>query len=247
MLKFNTQKIKYFISGVIVSGLLTSTIAFANPIQQFILQKSEYPMLINGNAFKSDSPILNYEGKTYIPLKDVGNLLQCNVKWDSELKRIEISKEVNKEVKSDENKYNENINSNSNHGAGGGGIYSPVNNEKQRIQLQSKQTDNTDNTNNVSNIQTQIQTNNSKYEVLKDYPGNYNRYPIRYNGNIYLAIRDGMNKYNIPMDGITYDDGNKEFTFIKTNIVINANNKSDVITIGGISYIRESIFENNKY
>ena len=146
MLKFNTQKIKYFISGVIVSGLLTSTIAFANPIQQFILQKSEYPMLINGNAFKSDSPILNYEGKTYIPLKDVGNLLQCNVKWDSELKRIEISKEVNKEVKSDENKYNENINSNSNHGAGGGGIYSPVNNEKQGIQLQSKQTDNTDNT-----------------------------------------------------------------------------------------------------
>jgi len=140
MLKFNTQKIKYFISGVIVSGLLTSTIAFANPIQQFILQKSEYPMLINGNAFKSDSPILNYEGKTYIPLKDVGNLLQCNVKWDSELKRIEISKEVNKEVKSDENKYNENINSNSNHGTGGGGgAYSPVNNEKQGIQMTQPQ------------------------------------------------------------------------------------------------------------
>jgi len=96
MLNFNTQKAKYLISGVIIGSLLTSAVAFAEPMQKFVLEKVNYPILINGTQYNSDEqPVLNYEGNTYIPLKKIGDLLHCNINWNEELKRIEISQILN--------------------------------------------------------------------------------------------------------------------------------------------------------
>ena len=111
--------------------------------------------------------------------------------------------------------------------------------------MQSKQTDNTDNTNNVSNIQTQIQTNNSKYEVLKDYPipeGNSGK-PIRYNGSIYFPLRLGAEIYGINFPNIKIDDQNNAVIFPNNaSIELNSTNS---ITYQYRLYLREDIFSNN--
>jgi len=219
MFKFNTQKIKYFISGVIVSGLLTSTIAFADI--------SQIKLTINGKQIQSDVAPQMINGRVFVPVRLVSENLGAKVDWDSVNNTVVISG-------SDGNK---------NKIASGASYPSsqPIIQDV-RDRVQDMEQENTT----VTQTQTQVQQSKPEYEVLKDYPGSYNRYPIRYNGNIYLAIRDGMNKYNIPMDDINYDADKKEFIFTKTNMTISINDKYSVITIGGISYIKESIFENYK-
>jgi len=212
MFKFNTQKIKYFISGVIVSGILTSSIAFAD--------LSQIKLTINGNQIQSDVSPQMIDGRVFVPVRLVSENLGAKVDWDAENNSVIINSR---------NNVNSNVNINND-------ISANTQGSSERIVSQSTQ----------EIQQTKIQKNNSEYEVLKDYPGSYDRYPIRYNGNIYLATRDGMSKYNIPMDDINYNANKKEFIFTKTNMTISINDKNSVITIGGISYIRESIFENCK-
>ena len=255
-IKINTQKIKYFISGVIVSGLLTSTIAFANPIQQFILQKSEYPMLINGNSFYSNSPVLNYEGSTYIPLKDVGSLLHCDVKWNSELKRIEINQnsQIQKESKTD---------GETNCGGGGGAGSSvsvnsnadkynsskPITTQVQELQKEAQTVQETriqpqQNTS-VSNSQTQVQQSKSEYEILKDYPvpESSPERPVKYNGVIYMPLRLGAEIYDI-WPNLNYDNNNKTIQFTKTNTIIELNSNNSIY-YQGIYYLKEDYFKVN--
>ena len=244
-IKFNTQKIKYFISGVVISGLLTSTIAFADP-GQFILQKSVYPMIINGTNFNSNSPILNYEGSTYIPLKDVGSLLHCDVKWNNELKRIEISQinQVQEESKIDGKK----------DGAGGSSTsvdsnvdkYSsskPINTQVQQTVQETQETQIAKPT--QTQVQPQVQQNNSEYEVLKDYPipeGSSGK-PIKYNGSIYFPLRLGAEIYGINFSNININDQNNTVIF-PNNASIELNN-SNSITYQYRLYLREDIFSNN--
>ena len=84
MFKFNTQKIKYFISGVIVSGLLTSSIAFAdNPSIRIIL---------NGKELQNTN-VLVINDSTYLPLRKLCESLGLKVNFD----------EVNKSVIIDSN------------------------------------------------------------------------------------------------------------------------------------------------
>lgn len=75
--------------------LFCSTIAFAEPVKQYVLQKVNYPILVNGTQYTSELPVLNYDGNTYIPLKKIGDLLHCNIKWNDELKQIEIEQNKN--------------------------------------------------------------------------------------------------------------------------------------------------------
>ena len=83
---------KKFIAGIVVGAtLMLGSTVFADQIKQYILTAASYPIFVNGKEFKDEaSPILNYEGSTYVPLAKLGDLTGVNYKWNESLKRVEI-------------------------------------------------------------------------------------------------------------------------------------------------------------
>lgn len=90
MLK-NIKTTKNIIIGIAIGISITSIPTFANTVKQFVLTKVSYPIIVNGEEYvNNELPVLNYEGSTYVPLKAVGDVLGSNVKWNSDLGRVEI-------------------------------------------------------------------------------------------------------------------------------------------------------------
>ena len=221
MFRFNTQKIqkiKYFISGVIVSGLLTSTIAFADI--------SQIKLTINGKQIQSDVAPQMINGRVFVPVRLVSENLGAKVDWDSVNNTVIISG-------SDGNK---------NKIASGGSYPSsqPITQDV-RDRVQDMEQENTT----VTQTQTQLQQSKPEYEVLKDYPvpeGSSGR-PIRYNGSIYFPLRLGAEIYGINFPNIKIDDQNNTVIF-PNNASIELNNTNS-ITYQYRLYLREDIFSIN--
>lgn len=77
-----------FLLGVFIT---VSGTVFADDMKQFILTETTYGIYVDGTEYHSeDRPVLNYEGSTYVPLRAVADLLNVQVKWNSEHARVEI-------------------------------------------------------------------------------------------------------------------------------------------------------------
>ncbi|MCU6709222.1 copper amine oxidase N-terminal domain-containing protein [Paenibacillus sp. J5C_2022] len=86
---------KYAVGFIAGALLMTSVTVFAESAKEYILTKLKFPVLVNGKEFKNDDlPFMNYNGNTYVPLKITGDLLGAPVKWNEELKRVEIGTRV---------------------------------------------------------------------------------------------------------------------------------------------------------
>lgn len=84
--------------------LAISGAVFAEDIEQFILTKVQYPLIVNQVQYENhETPILNYEGHTYIPLRSVGNILNADVRWNSHLQRVEITSQAETDMSDLEN------------------------------------------------------------------------------------------------------------------------------------------------
>lgn len=92
--------LKKFISGLIVGVLIWfGTSAIAASVKQYVLTEAPYPIYVNGAEYADDNrPILNYEGSTYVPLANLGDLLGVDYKWNAELKRVEINTALNDSI-----------------------------------------------------------------------------------------------------------------------------------------------------
>ena len=73
----------------IIFILLIPAICFAGE-EIYKLTRVYYPILINNVQLKSNLPILNYNGNTYIPLGSVSESMGADVEWDNENKRVNI-------------------------------------------------------------------------------------------------------------------------------------------------------------
>ncbi|MBJ6360879.1 hypothetical protein ACFOQM_06145 [Paenibacillus sp. GCM10012307] len=76
--------------------LIGVSISYAGPAwaaaKQYILNEVNYPVVVDGKIYKdATSPILNYNGSTYIPLAKIGDLTGVAYKWNADKKRVEIS------------------------------------------------------------------------------------------------------------------------------------------------------------
>ncbi|MBS5910735.1 MAG: hypothetical protein KID09_08810 [Paenibacillus macerans] len=85
------KKALYLIVGVIIGASIgIGTTSYA-AVKQFILTEFNSPVVVNGVVYKDvQNPILNYNGKTYIPLSKIGDLTGVNYKWNAEKKQVEI-------------------------------------------------------------------------------------------------------------------------------------------------------------
>lgn len=77
--------VKGFITGALVFGTVTS---FASVTYNAIT--AGFPILINGETWKSDKPVVVIDGSTYLPLKAIGEVLNVKVNWNNDLRQVEI-------------------------------------------------------------------------------------------------------------------------------------------------------------
>ena len=90
MKKKNKLHIKSLIAGIIIGVILFSgaTVLAAN----YQALTATFPIYINGEEWQTDSPVVVIEGRTYLPLRALGEALSVDVKWNDKLFRVDIDK-----------------------------------------------------------------------------------------------------------------------------------------------------------
>ncbi len=78
---------KKFISGFLVGAILCGGVVFG---VSYVAEPAGFDVLVNGSIFTSDPPPLVVEGRTYLPLRAMGDALGVPVNWNAELNRAEV-------------------------------------------------------------------------------------------------------------------------------------------------------------
>lgn len=79
---------KKFISGFLVGALIFSMLGiFA---ASYVANPLDYKVMVNGKEFTSDPPPLEVEGRTYLPLRAMGDALGVPVNWNEKLRQAEV-------------------------------------------------------------------------------------------------------------------------------------------------------------
>jgi hypothetical protein len=77
--------------GIIIGAAATLAVPAYAAIKQYILTEYTQPVVVNGKVYSDpEYPILAYNGRTYLPLAKVGELLGAPVRYNDQLKRVEI-------------------------------------------------------------------------------------------------------------------------------------------------------------
>lgn len=79
---------KKVIVSLLIGCIISFSIAYAEDIIK--VQKAPFTILVNGNQFKTNKPILTVGDTAYVPLRDFSDCFKANVSWNSEGKRIEV-------------------------------------------------------------------------------------------------------------------------------------------------------------
>lgn len=83
---------KRLLSGIIIGGILsTSVLAFAD-VDRWDALKATFKVLVDGKDFVAEYPTVAIEGRTYLPLKAVGDALGVSVQWNAAESRVEITR-----------------------------------------------------------------------------------------------------------------------------------------------------------
>ena len=82
--------LKSIFVGVIVGALLFGGIVTASTLVYEVYLNS-YPVYANGSLYNSTSPLLNYQGRTYVPLSEFANLTNANVRFVNNTIYVESS------------------------------------------------------------------------------------------------------------------------------------------------------------
>ncbi|WP_068786614.1 stalk domain-containing protein [Paenibacillus phocaensis] len=89
------KKLLYLAIGVVIGASIGFSPNAYAAVKQFVLTEFNRPVVVNGVVYKdAQNPILNYNGKTYIPLAKIGDLTGVSYKWNAEKKQVEIGSGV---------------------------------------------------------------------------------------------------------------------------------------------------------
>lgn len=85
------KKLLYLAIGIVIGASIGFGQTTYAAVKQFILTEFNSPVVVNGVVYKdAQNPILNYNGKTYIPLAKIGELTGVNYTWNASKKQVEI-------------------------------------------------------------------------------------------------------------------------------------------------------------
>lgn len=74
--------LKSMITGITIGALLFGGVVTASTLVSEVYL-SPFPVYVNGNKYNPTSPMLNYQGKTYVPLSEFGSLTNSNVSFNN--------------------------------------------------------------------------------------------------------------------------------------------------------------------
>lgn len=80
---------KKFISGFVAGALIFSMLGVFAAVT-YVAKPVDFKVLVNGKEFTSDPPPLEVDGRTYLPLRAMGDALGVPVKWNEELRQAEV-------------------------------------------------------------------------------------------------------------------------------------------------------------
>jgi hypothetical protein len=79
------------IVGIFIGASVMLAVPAYGAVKQYILTEFTKPVIVNGVKYTDkEFPILNYNGKTYIPLAKIGELTGVDYKWNAVANRVEI-------------------------------------------------------------------------------------------------------------------------------------------------------------
>lgn len=97
---------KKFVLGFLVGALIFSIIPVSAAVQEYVLQKSDCKLIINGKEYANkELPMLNYKGYNYIPadsFRQICEQIGAKFEWVNETKEIRIDKAESKTEDGDE-------------------------------------------------------------------------------------------------------------------------------------------------
>ena len=95
---------KKFICGFLSGAVLLGAVgAFA---VSYVANVADFKVLVNGKEFVSDPPALEVEGRTYLPLRAMGDALGVPVSWNDELYHAEVGTAAPAPVEGEYNRNN---------------------------------------------------------------------------------------------------------------------------------------------
>ena len=80
MKKLNLKSIVF---GIIAGVITTCGIGVAATVAVNGVYFSQFPIYVNGNYYNSTDPVLNYNGRTYLPLNEIGTLLGGEITFNN--------------------------------------------------------------------------------------------------------------------------------------------------------------------
>lgn len=89
------NKIKIFICGFISCIIIFNIPAVVAVVEEYTLQRADFSIVVNGEEYKDELPILEMEGNTYIPLRKFCNISGMNINWNEQIKQVEINSNIN--------------------------------------------------------------------------------------------------------------------------------------------------------
>lgn len=80
---------KRFLSGFLAGVVLATTLGAIAAVT-YTAEPAAFKVLVNGKEFVSDPPALVVEGRTYLPLRAMGDALGVPVNWNEALRQAEV-------------------------------------------------------------------------------------------------------------------------------------------------------------
>ncbi len=82
------KKLKGFAGGFLAGAVVCSCVGIA--AVTYTAVPVDFKVLVNGEEFVSDPPALAVDGRTYLPLRAMGEALGVPVNWNEELRQAEV-------------------------------------------------------------------------------------------------------------------------------------------------------------
>jgi hypothetical protein len=82
---------KRLLSVLVVLGILsTCMFVYSAEKTSWTASKALFKVMVRGQEYTSETPPIGIEGRTYLPLRAMGNVLGVSVEWNAQLKQAEV-------------------------------------------------------------------------------------------------------------------------------------------------------------